>query len=76
MNYNWLPARRLGMAAAVIVGSIGVILLIFEHRLHVAPFVPWLFLLACPLMHLLHHRGHNQPHEGHDVRDANATEQK
>jgi hypothetical protein len=25
----------------------------------VAPVVPVLVLLACPLMHLLHHRGHD-----------------
>ncbi len=35
--------------------------LITEHRAHLAlavPFLPWLLLLACPLMHLFMHHGH------------------
>lgn len=33
--------------------------LITEHRAHVVPYLPFLLLLACPLMHLFHgHRGH------------------
>jgi len=30
-----------------------------EHRAHVLGFLPYLFLLACPLMHLFHHGGHH-----------------
>ena len=44
--------------------------LVTEHWAHVLPFLPWLFLLACPLMHLFMHGGHghgddrpNQPHQ-------------
>lgn len=33
--------------------------LITEHRAHVVPYLPFLLLLACPLMHLFHHRGHS-----------------
>ena len=29
-----------------------------EHAAHVVPFLPWLLLLACPIMHLFMHRGH------------------
>jgi hypothetical protein len=32
-----------------------------EHEAHVktlVPYLPWLLLLACPLMHLFVHRGH------------------
>ncbi len=36
--------------------------LITEHRAHVLGFLPWLILLACPLMHLFMHHGHG----GHD----------
>ena len=32
--------------------------LITEHRAHVVPYLPFLLLLACPVMHLFHHRGH------------------
>ncbi|MDQ0304894.1 DUF2933 domain-containing protein [Ancylobacter polymorphus] len=33
-------------------------LLFSEHRAHVLGFLPFLLLLACPLMHLFMHRGH------------------
>lgn len=34
-------------------------LLITEHRAHVVRFLPYVFLLACPLMHVFHgHGGH------------------
>jgi|JTFP01.1.fsa_nt_gb hypothetical protein len=34
------------------------VLLIAEHRLHVLGYLPWLILLACPLMHVFMHHGH------------------
>ncbi|MDX5364763.1 MAG: DUF2933 domain-containing protein [Pseudazoarcus pumilus] len=39
-------------------------LLIAEHRAHLLGALPWLIVLACPLMHLFMHRGHS--HGGHD----------
>jgi len=34
-----------------------------EHRAHLLGVVPYLLVLACPLMHLLHHgRGHGRDH--------------
>jgi DUF2933 family protein len=32
--------------------------LVTEHYAHVIPYLPWLLLLACPLMHLFMHGGH------------------
>ena len=32
--------------------------LVAEHKAHVLPFLPFLLLLACPLMHVFMHRGH------------------
>ena len=29
-------------------------------------FLPWLFVLACPLMHLMHGHGHDDHSEKHD----------
>ena len=47
--------------------AIGAYFLIMEHRAHVVPFLPYAFLLACPLMHMFHrhggHGGHNGNHE-------------
>ena len=35
-----------------------------EHRPHVLPYLPWLIVLACPLMHRFMHGGHGG-HGGH-----------
>lgn len=36
-----------------------------EHRAHVMGILPYLLLLACPLMHLFHHgHGHGHHHRG------------
>jgi hypothetical protein len=38
------------------------------HRAHIMVVVPYLVLMACPLMHLFHHRKH-QGRYGHDAGD-------
>ena len=41
--------------------------LLTEHRAHLVlalPYLPWLLLAACPLLHLFMHHGHGG-HEGH-----------
>ena len=45
---------------------LGIILyfLITEHSAHIIPWLPWLLLAACPLMHLFMHGGHG--HGDHD----------
>lgn len=35
-----------------------------EHRAHLFGALPYLLLAACPLMHMLHHRGHGH-RQGH-----------
>src|SRR5260221_3314520 len=35
-----------------------------EHRAHLFGILPWLLVLACPLMHLFMHHGHDG-HQGH-----------
>jgi len=61
-----LPDGGTGRKAKWILAVFAVIagfLLLVEHRAHVLPYLPWLLLAACPLMHLLmHHGGHH--HEG------------
>ena len=42
--------------------ELAAVLLIAEHRLHVLGYLPWLILLACPLMHVFMHGGHG--HKG------------
>ncbi len=36
-----------------------------EHQAHVMGALPYLLLLACPLMHLFHHHGHGGHHGNH-----------
>lgn len=47
--------------------------LVTEHWAHVVPFLPWLLLLACPLMHVFMHGGHGG-HGGHGDRDQQDEE--
>ncbi len=44
---------------------IGGFFLLTEHTAHVFGVLPWLLILACPLMHLFMHHGHGQ-HGGSD----------
>lgn len=39
---------------------------LIEHRLQVLGYLPFLLLLACPLMHMFMHRGHGHGHSSHD----------
>jgi hypothetical protein len=40
--------------------------LVTEHWAHIIPFLPWLLLLACPLMHFWMHGGHGGHGAGQD----------
>lgn len=65
-NHNaWSSRARWAFAVFVIIGGF---FLIAEHRAHVLPYVPWLLLAACPLMHLFMHGGHDG-HGGHHEPD-------
>jgi hypothetical protein len=52
-----------GIAFSVFLAVAGFFLLT-EHTAHVMGALPYLLLLACPIMHLFHHRGHH--HGGDD----------
>lgn len=45
---------------------VGAFFLLTEHRAHVFGYLPYLLLLACPLMHLFGHGGHGG-HGGHET---------
>ena len=55
-RYNWIFVVFLAIAAFY---------LFTEHRAHLFGALPFLLLLACPLMHLFMHHGHGD-HGGHD----------
>jgi DUF2933 family protein len=51
----WRPQAKLVFLTFALIGAF---FLIAEHRAHVLPWLPWLFLAACPLMHVFMHHGH------------------
>jgi hypothetical protein len=50
--------------------AVAAFFLLTEHRAHVFGVVPYLLLLACPLMHFFMHRGHGR-HDAHRGGDPN-----
>ena len=49
--------------------AIAAFFLLTEHRAHLLGLLPWLLLLACPLLHLfMHggHGGHGEDGDGHE----------
>lgn len=53
---------RATIAAATFVAAAGY-LLWSEHRAHALGILPYLLLLACPLMHVFMHGGHGRHHD-------------
>lgn len=48
-----------------------------EHEAHLLGALPWLLLLACPLMHMFMHQGHGGHHgHGGDRRSPGARDGK
>ena len=46
----------------VLFAIVAAFFLLAEHRAHVLPYLPWLLLAACPLMHLFMHHGKHHEH--------------
>jgi len=46
----------------IVIGAVAGYFLLKEHLLHVAAALPYLFVLACPIMHFFMHRGHGHKH--------------
>jgi hypothetical protein len=51
--------------ACVGFAALAVIFLFTEHTAHVFRVLPWLAVLACPLLHVFLHRGHGQGRHDH-----------
>lgn len=62
---NWLAkvpsVRRYNLVFWVFL-AIALFFLVTEHRAHLLGALPYLLLLACPLMHLFMHGGHRSSH--------------
>jgi hypothetical protein len=59
----WRSPANLVLAGFLLVGAF---FLITEHTAHVLGALPWLLLLACPLMHLFMHHEHGGHGAHHD----------
>jgi len=51
-------------AAILVLLALGVVWVYVEHRVHLFGVLPYLFLLACPLMHVFMHHGHRGHRHG------------
>lgn len=58
------PASRRAWWVFGVFSAFVLILFVGEHRAHLLGWLPWLIVLACPLMHLFMHGGHGR-HGGH-----------
>ena len=57
----WSSRYAIGL---LVMGAVAAYFLLSEHRAHFFGALPFLLLLACPLMHVFMHRGHGG-HAGH-----------
>jgi hypothetical protein len=59
----WFTGK--GLVAALGISFLAYFLFV-EHREHVIPYLPYMILLLCPLMHIFMHSGHGAYHESDD----------
>ena len=68
---SWVRSRS-GLTLLVFLGIAG-FFLVTEHTAHLFGILPYLLLLACPLMHFFH-GGHRNGHGGHSGHGATTSE--
>ena len=55
--------------------AVGAYYLVTEHRAHLLDYLPYVLLMACPLMHLFHrHGGHDHQHRPQQGTDRPAPD--
>ena len=57
----WRQPSRLTLLGFIVIAGF---FLVTEHRAHLYGILPWLLILACPLMHLFMHHGHGHGGDG------------
>lgn len=67
-DYQHQTDRTSSRGKWVLIGflAIGAFFLFTEHRAHLFGILPFLLILACPLMHLFHSHGGHGGHDQHD----------
>ena len=58
----WRSRYAVGL---LVIGAVAMYFLLSEHRTHFFGPLPFLLLLACPLMHMFMHGGHGRQGVGH-----------
>jgi hypothetical protein len=61
-----------GLASLVLIGA-ALYFLLVEHGAHTLPYLPFLIILMCPLMHFFMHKDHHTHGQG-DHEQQNAEE--
>ena len=69
----WRSRYAIGL---IVIGAIAAYFLLTEHLAHVVGALPYLLLLACPLMHVFMHHGHSGHGHHHDHSSADGTSRK
>ena len=65
----WTSRYAIGL---VVIGGVAAYFLLTEHLAHVVGALPFLLLLACPLMHVFMHGGHGGHGHHHDQGKSDA----
>lgn len=52
-----------GVATLILIGA-ALYFIFVEHGEHVLPYLPFMIILLCPLMHIFMHRGHGGHNHG------------
>ncbi|WP_288486392.1 DUF2933 domain-containing protein [uncultured Acidovorax sp.] len=71
----WTTRYAIGL---VVIGGVTAYFLLAEHLAHVVGALPYLLLLACPLMHVFMHggHGHQNQHPGQPDKPSSAESRK
>ena len=65
---GWSRFVRVAMMSVFL---FGLALLASQHLQHIVGVLPYVLLLACPLMHLFGHGRHHHSHDNHSPDDTN-----
>lgn len=57
----WRSRYALGY---IVIGGIAAYFLVTEHLAHLVGILPFILLIACPLMHIFMHHGHSHHQDG------------
>lgn len=67
----WSSRYAIGL---LVIGAVAAYFLLTEHLAHVVGALPYLLLLACPLMHVFMHGGHGGHGHHHQSKHDNADD--